>query len=352
MHGESAVAVPEVTFTVREVAEWVQGEVVGNGDLPIRNARPLSDAPQFEDITVVVGEKYLSQLHNSKAAAAVVDHSVPVNGKTLVRVKDPLMAFVTIVRRLHVKPTTSPAGIHPTAIVHPTAVLGDGVVIGPYVTVGEQTVIGHRVQLQKNVAIGNHCTIGDDCSFFPNVVIYDGCVVGNRVAIHANSVIGADGFGYRMLQGKHAKIPQVGHVEIGDDVEIGANSSIDRATFGVTRIGFGTKIDNHVQIGHNVQIGKHNIICAQVGIAGSVVSGDYVVMAGQVGIADHLTIGDRAVLGAQSGVTSNVEKDARMFGTPSTPAIEYMRGMVSLGRISEIRKEIKEIKAHLGTDGR
>jgi UDP-3-O-[3-hydroxymyristoyl] glucosamine N-acyltransferase len=339
-----------VTFTVRDVAEWVQGEVEGDASRIIRAARPLSDSPGADDVTVVLHEKYLSQFNASQAVVAVVDASVPLNGKTLVRVKDPLMAFVTIVQKLHVKPAPTGAGIHPGAVVHPSAQIGQDAAIAPFVVVGEGCVIGARVRLEAGAVVGNHCRLGDDVHMAPHAVVYDGCVLGNRVILHANAVIGADGFGYRTIQGKHVKIPQVGTVELGDDVEIGAGSTVDRATFGTTRIGAGTKIDNLVQIGHNCQIGRHNIFAGQVGIAGSVTTGDYVVMAGQVGIADHARIGDRTMLGAKAGVHGDIAADQKMLGAPATPASEQMRIMHSMEKLPEMRKELRAIKKQLGME--
>jgi UDP-3-O-[3-hydroxymyristoyl] glucosamine N-acyltransferase len=337
----------DVTLTVRDVAAWVEGEVVGDPAGVIRAAKPLSDAPGAEDITVVLDEKFLSQFHASNAGAAVVDQSVPLNGKTLVRVKDPLMAFVTIVQRMHGRPAATWTGIHPTAVIHPTATIGPDADIGPHATIGEGTVIGARCRLQPGVTIGPFCKLGDDVAFGPQVVVYDRTVIGSRVIIHANSVIGGDGFGFRMVQGRHIKVPQVGNVEIGDDVEIGACTTIDRATFGTTRIGAGTKIDNQVQIAHNCQIGKHNVFAALVGIAGSVTTGDYVVMGGQVGIADHARIGDRAMLGAKSGIHGEVPADAKMLGAPATPAADQLRIMSSLEKLPKMLKEIREIKKKL-----
>jgi UDP-3-O-[3-hydroxymyristoyl] glucosamine N-acyltransferase len=181
-------------------------------------------------------------------------------------------------------------------------------------------------------------------------VLYDDCRLGNRVVVHANAVIGADGFGYRVQNGRHQKVPQLGSVEIEDDVEIGACSTIDRGTFGPTRIGMGTKIDNLVMIGHNCQIGKHNILCSQVGIAGSTCTGDYVVMAGQVGVADHLSIGDQVTIGAKSGVPGNLPSRSQVLGTPATPHKEQVRMMLTLEKLPEIRKDVQRIKRHLGLE--
>jgi UDP-3-O-[3-hydroxymyristoyl] glucosamine N-acyltransferase len=333
-----------VTFTVRDVAEWVQGEVIGDPGRLIRAAKPLSDHPGADEITVVLDEKYLPQLNASEAGAAVVDQSVPLNGKTLIRVKDPLLAFVAIVQKMHVKPAANWPGIHPTAVIHPTAKVGPEPSIGPHVTIGEGAVVGARCRLQPGASVGHYCRLGDDVALGPNVTICDNCVLGDRVLIHAGAVIGAEGFGFRTQGGRHVKIPQIGNVEIGDDVEVGACSTIDRGTFGATRIGAGTKIDNLVQIAHNCQIGRHNLFAGQVGIAGSVTTGDYVVMGGQVGIADHSRIGDRTMIGAKSGVHGDVPPDQKLLGVPATPVADQLRILSSLEKLPEMRRDLRELK--------
>jgi UDP-3-O-[3-hydroxymyristoyl] glucosamine N-acyltransferase len=336
-----------VSITVRELAELVEGEVVGNSEELIKGARPLTDA-ETGDITFIEDEHYLSRFYQSGASAAIVSMSIPTNGKTMVRVKEPLMAFITIVQKMHPRPSTTFSGIHPTAQIHPKAQVAADAAIGPFAVIGEGSVIGRQARVHAGVVIGCHCQLAENVTLYPNVVLYDGCKIGNRVIIHAGAVIGADGFGYRTVQGRHVKVPQLGNVEIADDVEIGACTTIDRATFGSTRVGIGTKIDNLVMIGHNCQIGRHNLLVSQVGIAGSVTTGDYVVMAGQVGIADHLHIGDRSILGAKAGVHKDVPKGQRMLGAPATPDKEQMRIMMSLEKLPEIRREIKKIKQHLG----
>ena len=334
--------------TVRQLAAWVGGEVIGDGDTPIRAARPLSEAGPG-DVTFVESDRHYATWEASPAAAALVPASAPVNGKPLIRVPDPLAAFATIVLQLRGSPAARPTGrIDPTALVHPTAVLGPGTTVGPFAVVGERAVLGERCEVGPAAHVGRNCRLGDDCALGPHVVLYDDCVLGHRVVVHANSVLGADGFGFRTQQGKHLKVPQLGHVEVGDDVEIGACTTIDRGTFGPTRIGEGTKIDNLVQIGHNCQIGRHNLLVGQVGIAGSVTTGDYVVMAGQVGVADHVTVGDRAVLGAQAGVPQDVPADARMIGTPARPSSEFYRGVHATGKLTELFRDVRRIKRALG----
>lgn len=338
-----------MTVTVRQLGEWVRGEVLGDGDLPIANARALTDA-QPGDITFVADDKYLGAWHASKASAAVVHVSVPVNGRPIIRVSDPLMAFVRIVERFRGRPSGSGGTIDPTAHIHPTAALADGVLVGPFAVIGEGSVIGAGSTLHAGATVGRYCTLGSDVVLHPRVVLYDDCRLGDRVIIHANAVIGADGFGYRLQAGRHAKVPQLGWVEIEDDVEIGACTAIDRGTFGATRIGAGTKIDNLVQIGHNCRLGRHNILAGQVGVAGSVTTGDYVVMGGQAGVVDHGVVGEKAVIAAQSGVTKEVLAGATMWGTPAAPAGEYLRRLASLGKLPDALKDLQRIKQHLGLD--
>jgi UDP-3-O-[3-hydroxymyristoyl] glucosamine N-acyltransferase len=339
-----------VTVTVQQLAEWVRGEVLGNGDLPISNARTLAEA-QPGDITFVEHEKHLPSWNASRASAAVVPASVPVNGRPLIRVPDPLMAFARIVQHLRGRPPAATGAIDPTAHVHPTAKLGPGATLGPFAVVGEGARLGANCTLHAGACVGRYCQLGDDVTLHPHAVLYDDCVLGNRVTVHANAVIGADGFGYRTQDGRHVKVPQLGWVVLEDDVEIGACTTIDRGTFGPTRIGTGTKIDNLVMVGHNCRIGRHNVFVSQVGIAGSVTTGDYVVMAGQVGVADHVTVGDRAILGAKAGVPKDVPADARLLGSPAIPDRDFFRNMLSLDKLPDLVKEVKRIKQHLGLEG-
>ena len=334
--------------TVRQLADEIHGQVAGDGDLPIGNARTLAEA-QPGDITFVESEKHLAAWHASRASAAIVPESVPLNGRPLIRVADPLGAFAAIVMHFRGRrPIIEPGTIDPRASVHPTAILGPDVSVGPFAVVGEGAVLGARCQLHAGATVGRFCRLGDDVTLYPHVVLYDDCVLGNRVTIHANAVIGADGYGYRTIQGKHVKVPQLGNVELGDDVEIGASSTIDRGTFGPTRIGTGTKIDNLVQIGHNCQIGRHNLLVSQVGIAGSCTTGDYVVMAGQVGVADHITIGEKSIIGAKAAVPKDVPPGSRMLGYPARPDRETIRIVMASEKLPELLKDVKKIKKKIG----
>lgn len=339
-----------MTVTIRELAEWVRGELVGDGGLAIADARPLTDA-RPGDITFVEDSRYFPAWHASSASAAFVPTDAPINGKPVIRVADPLTAFATVVRKFHVRAAAAAATpIDPTARIHPTAHLAADVTVGPYAVIGEGTRVGPRSAIHAGVSVGRNCELGEDVTLYPHVVLYDDTVLGNRVIVHANAVIGADGFGYRSNTGRHLKAPQLGSVEVGEDVEIGAGATVDRGTFGPTRIGAGTKIDNLVMVGHNCQIGRHNLLCSQVGIAGSVTTGDYVVMAGQVGVADHLTIGDKVTIGAKAGVHTDIESNSRMLGFPVTTYHEQLRIMAAVRKLPAALGQLKRLVEHIGTE--
>ena len=335
--------------TLRQLAELVHGYVHGNGDLMIQAARTLQEA-QAGDITFLENDKNAHLLHACRASAVVAPKSVAANGLALVYVADPLTAFVAIHRHLHAVAEPPPHGIDSRAAIDMTAQIGDDPSIFPFAVVGAGTTIGARCRIHSGATIGRRCRLGDDVTIYANAVLYDDTVVGDRVTIHANAVIGADGFGYRLANGRHVKVPQLGCVELGDDVEIGACTTIDRGTFMATRIGAGTKIDNLVQIGHNCQIGKHNLFVSQMGIAGSSSTGDYVVIAGQAGIVDHVHLGDQAMIGAKAGVTKDVAAGQRMLGAPATPERDQKRILMTMERLPEMRKDLKKIKERLGLD--
>jgi UDP-3-O-[3-hydroxymyristoyl] glucosamine N-acyltransferase len=335
-----------VSDTLRQLADLVGGKFCGNGDLVVHAARPIGEA-STGDITFIDNEKHAHYLHNCRASAVVVPAALPVAGVNAIQVGDPLGAFVTIVQYLQGKGDAAPHGIDPRACVHPTVQLGETPSIHEFASIGAGSIIGARCRIHAGAVIGKGCRLGDDVTIFPNAVLYDGTLVGHRSIIHACSVIGADGFGYRFQQGKHVKIPQLGYVDIAEDVEIGACTTIDRGTFGPTRIGAGTKIDNLVQVAHNCQIGKHNLLISQMGIAGSSSTGDYVIIAGQAGIVDHVHIGDRAVIGAQAGVTKEVAVGAHMLGAPAVPEREAKRMLMTLEKLPELRRDVQALKQQL-----
>lgn len=334
-------------YTVRELAELVHGRVIGDAQTVISAARPLSEAGPG-DVTFVADDKHARQLVSCRASAVVMKPGSGCVGQTVIEVSDPLEAFLTIFQHLYGSPPRAATGIDPRACLAPSVRLGKDVTIQAGAVIGEGTTLGSGCRIHANVVIGSRCTLGDEVTIYPNAVIYDGCVIGHRVIIHAGAVIGKDGFGFRQVQGRHVRVPQLGSVVIEDDVEIGAGTTIDRGTFQATRIGAGTKIDNQVQIGHNCRIGKHNLIISQVGIAGSTTTGDYVVIAGQAGIADHLTLGNGVVVGAQAGVMSNIPDGQRWLGTPARPEREAKVRHLHLERLPQMQRELKRIKEVLG----
>jgi UDP-3-O-[3-hydroxymyristoyl] glucosamine N-acyltransferase len=352
-----------VPITIAELAELVQGKVHGEADLLISAARPLHEAGP-EDLTFVETERNGRFLADCSARAVVVPSAlVPRRAElrpagqppfTLIEVADPLTAFVAIVSRMHGLPDLPVHGIDPLAVVDPTAQVGPEPSIHPFAVIGAGTVIGARCRIHSGVVIGRNCRIGDDVILYPHVVLYDSTRLGRRVIVHANAVLGADGFGYRFHGGRHVKVPQFGSVELGDDVEIGAATTIDRGTFQATRVGTGTKIDNLVMIGHNCRIGEHNLLVSHVGIAGSCTTGNYVVMAGQVGVADHVHIGDQAVIGARTAVFRDVPPGERMLGEPARPERETKRIVLSLEQLPELIREVRRLSRQVagrqGTD--
>jgi UDP-3-O-[3-hydroxymyristoyl] glucosamine N-acyltransferase len=346
-----------VRVTLKDLAALVRGTVHGDADVVVEAARPIGEA-ESGSITFLENDRLARSLNDCRAAAVVMpaalaarrDELLPSNGHAMsvLEVADALTAFVAIVRHLHPPAPAVPPSIDPLASVHPSARLSADCTVGPFVTVGAGSVIGARCHLHDRVTVGRNCRLGDDVELYPGVVLYDGTLLGNRVTVHANAVIGADGFGYRVQDGKHAKVPQFGYVDVGDDVEIGAGTAIDRGTFGATRIGVGTKIDNLVQIGHNCSLGRHNLIVSQVGIAGSCSTGDYVVIAGQVGIADHVHIGNGALVGARSGIHRDIGAGERILGAPGRPESEEKRILLSLEKLPELRRDVRHLKQHLG----
>ena len=332
-----------MAVTVGEVAQWTGGEVVGDGATPLSGARTLGEAGPG-DLTFVDGDRNLSAWRGSPAAAALVPLDFAPRGRTVVLVPDPLLAFALVVTRLRGPQKVRPPGVHPASSVHPTATLGEGVTVGPFAVVGEGATLGPRCVLNAGAVVGSNCRLGADVVLHPHVVLYDDTVLGDRVVVHANSVLGADGFGYRTAGGRHAKVPQLSHVVIGDDVEIGASSTVDRGTFTPTVVGEGTKLDNQVQVAHNCRIGRHNLLASQVGIGGSCTTGDYVVMAGQVGVADHTVMGDGVVILAKSGVHKDIPAGGRVLGTPALPDRDMMKIYMHLTKLPQLRKDVETLK--------
>lgn len=330
-----------------ELAEWVQGRVVGDSDTEIIDALPLQDA-QPHCLTLAASPQQATRAGSSVAAAVLLADPVPDFPKPMLIVDDLHDALTTIIERL--RPPTQHVtftGVDAAARVDSTARIGVSCRIAPGAYIGPNCVLGDRITLHPGVSLLSNCTLGDDCELFPNVTLYSGTRLGQRVLVHANAVLGAYGFGYRQRAGRHVRSAQLGWVEIGDDVEIGAGTTVDRGSYGATRVGCGSKLDNQVQIGHNCQIGKHNLICAQVGIAGSTSTGDCVVLAGQAGVADHLHLADNVTVGAQAGVMCNLESGAVVVGSPSGDRRQKFLEWAISARLPEMRQALRDLQSRL-----
>lgn len=331
--------------TLAFLADLVRGQVVGDPRREVWGAAPLLDA-RPDEITLLDGSERTAQRH-SEATAAVCPRGCRRAGFDLIEVEDPHSAFAAIVRYFRPPRKQPRVGVSAWAYVSPTATIGPDVDIYPFAYVGDDVVVEAGATIHSGVRIMAGARIGADSTIFPNAVLYENTVVGPRTIIHANAVVGAYGFGYTFRDGVHCPTAQLGHVEIGADVEIGAGTTIDRGTYGPTIIGEGTKIDNLVMIAHNCRIGRHNMLCSQVGIAGSTSTGDYVVMAGQVGVRDHVHIGRGAVLGAKAGVVNDIPEGQRYIGIPATPERDQKLKQAVFSKLPEMRRELKELQAEM-----
>ncbi len=334
------------SFTLGEVAAAVGGRVIGDPKLTLRGVRALEDAGP-DDLSWVAGERRAAGARASRAGAVLAPSVEATAGKPAVVVDLPALALA---RWLEIRsPETRPRpGIARGARVHPTARIGRGASIAAGATIGAGARIGERTRVSEGAFVGAEAEIGDDCLLHPNVVVRERCVIGSRCVLHAGAVVGSDGFGYVWDGRAHRKIPQVGIVRIGDDVEVGANAAIDRATLGETRIGRGTKIDNLVQIGHNVVVGEDAVLCGQVGIAGSARVEDRATLAGQVGVNDHVTVGKGAIATGQAGVTGSVPPGAVVSGMPAAPHREFLKRAAWTARLPELARRLEEIERRLG----
>jgi UDP-3-O-[3-hydroxymyristoyl] glucosamine N-acyltransferase len=329
-------------FTAAEIARELQGEVRGDGSTVLTGFAP-ADRARPGDLTFAENETFFQRADASAASAILVSGEFTSQRKALIRVGNARVAFARVLPLFFPEPTFA-AGIHPTAVVAASATVDPSAHVGPFCAVGEQTRLGARAVLQGGNHVGQHCQIGEDTVLYPNVTVYPRSQIGNRVRIHSGTVIGSDGFGYVLDRGTHCKIPQAGSVLIGDDVEIGANVTVDRGTLGATVIGKGTKIDNLVQIAHNVVIGEHSLLVAQVGIAGSSKLGNYVVLGGQVGIAGHLKIGNQATVAAQSGVMRDMKDGERVFGSPAMEDRQAKRQIIGLQQLPDLLRKVRELE--------
>jgi UDP-3-O-[3-hydroxymyristoyl] glucosamine N-acyltransferase len=340
------------TTTLSQLAELVGGRIQGDPQLPICGAEILAEVAAGE-ITLVDHADRLKRLHTTPAAAVVVSDKIAgealttsdgSNRRAVIVVADVHTAFAKIVAHFRPPRNHAAIGISPRAIVSPSARWGKNVNIHPGVTVGDECLIGEGTTILPGAQILAGCQIGRDVTIGPGAILYENTIVGDRTIINGNATIGAFGFGYSHVGGRHVLSAQLGHVRIGSDVEIGAGTTIDRGTYGATSIGDGTKIDNQVQIAHNCSIGRHNLICAQVGIAGSTTTGDYVVMGGQAGLRDHVHIGTGAKLSAMAGITNDVPDGAVMMGIPATPERDQKLKLAALAKLPEMRHEFKALR--------
>lgn len=338
--------------TLGQIALRLKGEVLGNADLEIRGAAALVKAGPNE-ITFAGDAKHLRRLTHSQAGACLVARKHRTSSllqgarQALLFVDDPQDGFIAVMRQFRAEPPRPAAGISPSAVISPSARIGPGCNIYPGVYIGDNVVIGSRCDLYPGVYVGPDCRIGDDCQLHPNVVLYHEVRLGARVIIQASAVLGADGFGFRFRQGSYEKIPQLGWVEVHDDCEIGAGSTIDRGMIGPTVVGTATKLDNQVMIGHNCELGRHNVFAAQVGLAGSVTTGEYVRCAGQVGVADHVHLGRGCTLGAKAGVHKDIPAGDTQIGYPARPEQEQLRIVMATGKVPEMRKTLRELELRL-----
>jgi len=336
-----------VNFTVKELATLSGGELVGDSTLKITGAASLGEATQ-EEVSFFANRKYVGLLRKTRASAVFVppDFAEPINAAQI-RVSNPTKAFEQVVLKFAPKPITFAPGIHPSAVVDPSAQLGDRVSIQPLAVIEAGAQIGDDTIIGAGSYVGHETIIGSACHIYPHVTIRERSRIGSRVIIHSGVVIGADGFGFEMIDGRQEKIQQLGIVQIDDEVEIGANTTVDRARFGRTWIQQGVKIDNLVQIAHNVVIGKNTVIAAQTGIAGSVQIGQRVLIGGQVGIIGHIEIGDNTAIGAQSGIPKNISGGA-WWASPAVPLAEAKQQIAWVRRLGKLFARVKEIEKKLG----
>jgi UDP-3-O-[3-hydroxymyristoyl] glucosamine N-acyltransferase len=330
---------------LKDIAALVGGSLKGDGEIEISDVRGVESAGEGH-VTFVAKKKFIKQLAQSKASAVILDKEIDLKVAQVIAA-NPMQAFARLLSAFH--PETQPEPrVDSRAAIGQNVKLGDNVTIFPFVCIGDNVVIGGGTVLHPGVVVGPECRIGENAVLHANVTLYRKTIVGNRAILHAGVVIGADGFGYTVDEkGEHFKIPQIGQVTIEDDVEIGANTCVDRATLGSTTVKRGTKIDNLVQIAHNCTIGEHSILVSQVGMAGSCTLGHHVVLAGQVGLADHVTIGDQAILTAQSGTFRDVESKDVQGGSPSVSVNTWRKYVTILPKLPDMARKIKALESRL-----
>ncbi|MCC6990920.1 MAG: UDP-3-O-(3-hydroxymyristoyl)glucosamine N-acyltransferase [Acidobacteria bacterium] len=333
-------------MTLQQLAERIGARLEGDGTLDVARVAAL-DAAGPGDVTFLANEKYAAEVAATKATAVILGPKGPAAPCAVLRVDNPYLAFAHAARAL-APPSVLPVGVHPSAVIGEGVVLGEGVGIGPLAVIGRGVQLGARTVVEAHAVIGAETVLGTDCVIHAHVSIRERCRLGHRVVVQNGAVIGADGFGFaHHADGTHEKIPQTAPVVIEDDVEIGANTTIDRPAVGETRIKAGTKIDNLVQIAHGVVLGRRVLLASQVGISGSTTVGDGVVLAGQVGVAGHITIGDRVTATGQTGITNSVEPGRFISGLPAIDNRDWRKAAVLVGRLPEYRRHLLDLERRL-----
>lgn len=332
-------------FTAEQIANVIGGRVEGNKDAKVHTFAKIEECTEGA-ISFLSNPKYTHYLYNTKSSIVIVNEDLELEkdvDATLIRVKN---AYESIAKLLQIYEASKPkkTGVAPQAYIAPSAKLGNNCYVGPFAYVGEGAEIGDGCQIYPHAVIGDNVKVGTNCIFYPNTTIYQGCKIGNNVTIHAGSVIGADGFGFAPGADGYDKIPQIGIVVIEDNVEIGANTCVDRSTMGATVIHKGVKLDNLVQVAHNVEIGENTVMSAQVGIAGSTKVGSWCMFGGQVGLAGHITIGDKTFLGAQSGVPGSLKGGEELIGTPPMNPRAYFKSQAIFRRLPDMYKDLNDAK--------
>ncbi len=327
---------------VSAVARLLGLSTVGDPDVEITGVAPL-DVATSRDISFLANTKYREAARKSSAGAVLVPEGESLPGKTLIPCPDPYLAFALVMQAFH-PPRSFEPGVHPTAIIGRDCSVAASAHVGPYTVIGDGTTVGDGTVVEASCVTGSGCRIGRDCHLYPRVVLYPDTVLGDRVQLHSGAVLGADGFGYAHKDGRHVKIPQVGRVVVENDVEIGANTTVDRGALEETRIGAGTKVDNLVQIAHNVRTGSDCILVAQSGVSGSTTMGNGVIMAGQSGAVGHIRIGDGARIGAKSAVTKSLPDGAFVTGHPAQPHKAWLKERAMAGRLEELLDRVRELE--------
>lgn len=332
-------------FSAQQIADFIGGRVEGDGSVIVSAFAKIEQGKKGA-ISFVSNPKYLHYLYNTEASIVLIDNKIELEqpvSPTLIRVES---AYESVAKLLQLYESMKPKkkGIDSTASISQSAVIGNDVYIGAHVSIGEGSKIGNGTQIYPNSVVGDGVEIGENCILYPNVTIYYGCKLGNNITLHAGAVIGADGFGFAPTPNGYDKIPQIGNVVIEDNVEIGANACVDRSTMGSTIIHKGVKLDDMVMIAHNVEVGEHTVMSAQVGIAGSTKVGQWCMFGGQVGIAGHITIGDKVLLGAQSGVPGSIKSNQSLIGSPPTDQRTFFKAQAIIRKLPELYKQINEMQ--------